>query len=417
MRNYIIKLTISVFVLVSLGSCVCEDKTIVPPKAEYDIAAYVWPAYQTEPRWKELGIFGDGKGEWQNVYEAKSKRKGHVQPLEPLWGYEMDDDPVSMEKQINAATKAGINVFVYDWYWYGGRPFLENALNNGFLKARNNGKMWFYLMWANHDVTNLWNNKVGFKGKNDVQWSADVSLDEFKEKLVPRFINYFKKPNYYKIAGKPVFSIYEPRNLVRGMGGSWANVKEAFKYLDTEAKKTGFAGVHIMLNSKVAKGTFKQMNLPNKATATPREISEYLEFDSYTTYNWVCENWSVLTLETDYPYSNWVDFCTKTYDTNKTLLPNIQYFPHVSIGWDTNPRFPMGDYMQTVGGSNPKDFERGLRLAKEWIDKNVRKNHPKLITINAWNEWTEGCYLQPDKRHGYGFLNAIARVFGGEEQK
>ncbi|MBO5255716.1 MAG: glycoside hydrolase family 99-like domain-containing protein, partial [Opitutales bacterium] len=124
MRNYIIKLTISVFVLVFLGSCVCEDKTIVPPKAEYDIAAYVWPAYQTEPRWKELGIFGDGKGEWQNVYEAKSKRKGHVQPLEPLWGYEMDDDPVSMEKQINAATKAGINVFVYDWYWYGGRPFL-----------------------------------------------------------------------------------------------------------------------------------------------------------------------------------------------------------------------------------------------------------------------------------------------------
>ena len=56
--------------------------------AGYDVAAYVWPAYQPEPRWAELGIFGDGKGEWQNVYEAVAKWEGHRQPLVPLWGYE-----------------------------------------------------------------------------------------------------------------------------------------------------------------------------------------------------------------------------------------------------------------------------------------------------------------------------------------
>ena len=415
MRKQTILSFILALLLLLTGCVGIENST--PPKSEYDIAAYIWPAYQPEPRWKELGIFNDGKGEWQNVYEAKPKYKGHPQPLEPLWGYVMDDDPESMEMQIDVATKAGINVFIYDWYWYGGRPFLENALNNGFLKARNNGKMWFYLMWANHDVTNLWNNKIGLKHKNDIQWSADVSLEEFKEKLVPRFINYFKKANYYKIQGKPVLSIYEPKNLVRGMGGSWANVKEAFKYLDSEAKKAGFKGVHIMLNSGVVNNkTFSQMNLPNKATATAREISEYLGFDSYTTYNWLCEQWNYLRPR-DCPYSEWVDFCTTTYDVNKTYLPKNQYFPHVSIGWDTNPRFPKEDYMRSVVNSNPKDFERGLRVAKEWIDKNVRENHPKLITINAWNEWTEGCYLQPDKRYGYGYLNAIARVFGGEEQK
>ncbi len=54
----------------------------------YDVAAYVWPAYQPEPRWAELGIFSAGKGEWQNVWEAKPKWKGHNQPLKPLWGYE-----------------------------------------------------------------------------------------------------------------------------------------------------------------------------------------------------------------------------------------------------------------------------------------------------------------------------------------
>ena len=47
----------------------------------YDVAAYVWPAYQPEPRWAELGIFDAGKGEWQNVWEAVPKWEGHVQPL------------------------------------------------------------------------------------------------------------------------------------------------------------------------------------------------------------------------------------------------------------------------------------------------------------------------------------------------
>ena len=45
-------------------------------------------------------------------------------------------------------------------------------------------------------------------------------------------------------------------------------------------------------------------------------------------------------------------------------------------------------------------------------DENIRAGMPKLITLNAWNEWTEGCYLEPSKEFGYGFLNAVARVFG-----
>ena len=412
-----IKIITLLTAIFSISGCNCCDENATPPKSEYDLAAYVWPAYQNDPRWKELGIFGDGVGEWQNVYEAKSKRKGHYQPFEPLWGYTMDDDPKSMEMQIDAATKAGLNVFIYDWYWYEGRPFLENALNNGFLKARNNKKMWFYLMWANHDVTYQWNNKVASKEKSKVIWSADVSFDEYKEKLVPRWIAYFKKSNYYKIENKPVFGIFEPRNLVRSMG-SWAKVKEAFDYLESEAKKAGFAGVHFMINTSIYNETFGKMtDIPNKPKASTREVAEYLGFDSFSLYNWVGEIWQVMSVEKDYPYSKWVDKGIATYDYNKPLLPKSQLFPHVSLAWDTNPRYPMSDYQATVSDSTPEDFERGLRAAKNWIDKNVRTNYPKLITINAWNEWTEGCYIQPDKRHGYGFLNAIARVFGGEEQK
>ena len=63
-----------------------------------------------------------------------------------------------MEKKIEAAVDHGINVFIYDWYWYDGQPYLEDAINKGFLGARNNDKMSFYIMWANHDVySNFWN--------------------------------------------------------------------------------------------------------------------------------------------------------------------------------------------------------------------------------------------------------------------
>ena len=168
----------------------------------YDVAAFVWPAYQPEPRWAELGIFKAGKGEWQNVWEAVPKWEGHRQPLKPLWGYENEADPKVAAKKIDAAVAHGVNVFIYDWYWYGGRPFLEDALDKGFLGAPNNGKMKFFIMWANHDVNNGWDNTVAEKSYTDFIWRGTVSMDEFRA-LVSRWISlYFKRPNYYRIHGE-----------------------------------------------------------------------------------------------------------------------------------------------------------------------------------------------------------------------
>ena len=101
----------AVAVLCGLFACVVGAAT-------YDVAAYVWPAYQPEPRWAELGIFGEGIGEWQNVKEAVPKWPGHRQPPVPLWGYENEADPKVMERKIDAAVSHGVNTFIYDWYWW-----------------------------------------------------------------------------------------------------------------------------------------------------------------------------------------------------------------------------------------------------------------------------------------------------------
>ena len=86
----------------------------------------------------------------------------------------------------------------------------------------------------------------------------------------------------------------------------------------------------------------------------------------------------------------------------------IPYYPHISVGWDNNPRFS-SFRPEIMKGNTPEAFEKGLQMAKEYLE-----HHPQqvpLVTINSWNEWTETSYLEPDDYYGYGYLQAIKRVF------
>ena len=88
----------------------------------------------------------------------------------------------------------------------------------------------------------------------------------------------------------------------------------------------------------------------------------------------------------------------------------MPYFPHVSIDWDPNPRYPLEHPAQhVVHGVTPQKFEDFLRRAKAYADAHPAQ--PPLVTINAWNEWAEGSYLEPDTEHRYAFLKAVRRVF------
>ena len=80
----------------------------------------------------------------------------------------------------------------------------------------------------------------------------------------------------------------------------------------------------------------------------------------------------------------------------------------MSVGWDNNPRF-QGFRPGIVRDNTPERFEQALRMAKAYADAHPQQ--PPLITLNSWNEWTETSYLQPDDRYGYGYLEAVRRVF------
>ena len=156
----------------------------------------------------------------------------------------MDNDPAAMEKKIEAAASHGVNVMLFDWYWYENKPFLESALNDGFLKARNVDKMTFYLMWANHDAKTVWD--IRRSHKLEVIWPGSVDLPTFKT-VVARVINkYFSHRCYYTIDGKPVFAIYDMNNLIKGLGGIQQTVA-ALDYFRSEVKKAGFPALHLQM--------------------------------------------------------------------------------------------------------------------------------------------------------------------------
>jgi hypothetical protein len=366
-------------------------------KSQYDIAAYVWPAYQPDARFKDIGVFKDGKGEWEAIYNAKPKFPGHNQPHVPLWGYTNEADPKAVAQKIDAAVSHGVNVFIYDWYWYDGRPFLEDGLNKGFLAARNKNKMKFYLMWANHDHSSYLDYTAADKSK--IYFPGAVDRATFNAMITHVIKDYFSQPNYYKINGEPVFSVYELSTFIKGMGSMQA-AKDALDYFTQKTKEAGFPGLHLqgVLWAAIPDNLSA---VPGDKTSTQNNTVTGLGFKSLTNYQW-CH---YVPLD---KYDKWGEKAIAGWDTF-TKDFTVPFFPHVSISWDPNPRFPSG-VQGMVTDANPADFKRFLLKAKAYVDSHP--GQPKLITINAWNEWAEGSYLEPDKQHGYGYLNAVKEVFG-----
>jgi hypothetical protein len=393
-KTYILTVCIGLFLL---GNTTFAQKK---DKKQYDIAAIVWPSYHPDDRAKIF--WPDGIGEWQTVISNKPKFEGHEQPRYPLWGYVNEADPYVAEMEIEAATDHGVNVFIFDWYWYDGMPFLEGHLNDGFLKAKNKDKMKFYLMWANHDVGRRWDKRGSddcFNRKDkSLIWKAAIDRDEF-EKICHRFIEkYFSQPNYYKIDDKPVFMLYSMNDLIEGLGGVEQTV-DALDWFRKEVKKAGYKGLELQYslrqdgqrdivkngnNFGVEKELVKKLGINSLThyvyahmTGIDREYNDVVK-DVEGIWSWVSDNYAA------------------------------KYYPQVSVGWDASPRahnFTGG----IIKNSNPENFKAALQKAKDFVDK-----HPKqvpLITINSWNEWTETSYLMPCTMHGYGYLEAIKSVF------
>lgn len=360
----------------------CQAQT----DSDYDVAAYIWPSCHDDPMARDV-LWSEGTGEWEVIKKGTPRFPGHYQPKVPLWGYELDNDPQVMEKWIDAATDHGVNVFIFDWYWYDEGPYLESSLNDGFLKASNNEKMRFYVMWANHDVARNYWNVHRYKDDKSLLWNGAVDWDNYKI-IVDRIITqYFSRPNYYKIDGNPVFSVFSIGELLESFG-TIDETRKALDYFREETKKAGFPDLHIQLVA----GGIPDENQIDRINS--------LGANSVTQYNWGGPHRE--------DYIQWgVESMERIQRWDEAL--SIPYFPNTTIGWDDTPRFPDKTQKDVVHyNTSPTSFASFLQKAKEYVDQHP--DQPKLITVFSWNEWVEGGYLLPDIKYGFQYLEAVRDV-------
>jgi hypothetical protein len=181
--------------------------------------------------------------------------------------------------------------------------------------------------------------------------------------------------------------------LLESFGNSPEEARKALDYFREEVKKAGFPGLHIQWNQ----GGGSVMS--EEAAVNFANSVKVMGFNSVAMYNMGGR-------EEDY-----IRYGTNSVAIREQMdyILDVPVFPCVSIGWDDTPRFPAKGIHDVVHYNNtPRSFANLLSKARKYADNHPEQ--PKLITINAWNEWVEGSYLLPDMLNGFGYLEAVKEV-------
>ncbi len=406
------KLTKAIYATLALvlgfaGASFAAQEPAAKNGKKLDVLCIYYPHWHVYP----LGECWKGKGwtEWENVKTAVPRYKGHNQPIRPLTGYLDGKSPIDVAKEIELASNSGIDVFVYDWYYYNkGVMSMQESLEEGFLKAPNRDKMKFALMWANHDRCDFFRPPVDRK-KPNVWLNCRYDGEKFLEMIDYCIEHYFNQPNYYRPNGKIFFSIYLSVEFVKGIGGQ-EKTKALFAKADEKMKKAGLPPIYWNAITR---------------NYTHGEFLQKAGFDCTMAYNIQFQrikDYKKRALEKGewlFDYSELMDAHREIWNdfTKKSPLVNL---PCITRGWDSSARclpsekFPFRNftypYVPIVVNDTPGKFETLAREARDHAAADPKK--PFAVLINGWNEYTEGAYLLPEKRYQMGYLQAIANVFG-----
>ncbi len=338
----------------------------VEPEIDIQKSDYVPEPKPVDTSPYEIGIYyfpGWSADQW----DRWEKQKGFPE-RDPVLGFYQEGESEVADWHIKWAVENGVTYFMYDWYWRDGKIALEEGLEEGYLKAKYRDYIKFCVMWANHAPFH-----------NHTMEQLLTVTDYWIEK-------YFKLDCYYMIDGKPVVSFFAPDNLTNDLGGS-DNVRKAFDAMRKRVQDAGFGGIYFIAcgdNSPSSQKRFKQEG-----------------YDSISAYNYptagATSQWS--------SYKSLMQGHVDIWN-NSLRGDTLKYMPLLTIGWDSRPWH--GNKAIVRFGRSTENFKAGLQAMKTWMDENGRR----IGLLEAWNEWGEGSYIEPNSQFGFGDLEAIREVFG-----
>ena len=357
----------------SLGPTAPPQKVI----DNYEIGMYVFPNWHNYLKNPDGTTVYNLAGVWSTIRNATTVFPGQDQPKMPLLNYYDDSNPVAADWMIKWGTDSGVDFFVYDWYYDNNGIKRQEALEQGFLKSKYINDTKFAVMWANHLAVD--------------QTHADEAVDYVVN-------NYFSLPQYYKVNGKPVFYIWDLRPLINTFSRS--GTKAIFDSLRNKSIAKGYGGAEIIL----VKGGYLEetagFSFGDMATVGIDGLTDYTYLLRGMTPNSTREYTDAIIVNEN----SWIEYYDKMVGLYGT---NPKYFPVIAPGYDDYPLLPWRINYKTVINSTPEKFQKLVQRAKNFVDtKNI---NPKIIMVEAWDEWSEGAVMAPTKKWGTRYIEAINR--------
>jgi lipopolysaccharide biosynthesis protein len=364
---------------------------------------------QFHPNPENNNWWGKGFTEWTNVTKATPLFKDHYQPHLPadLGFYDLRL-PESRLEQEALAKEYGIYGFCYYHYWFNGKRVLHEPVQRKLANSQED--LPFMLCWANEDWTRRW------YGQDDQillkqDYSANDDLEHIKY-LIP----FFKDPRYIRINGRPVIAIYRS-TLFPDMAATiltWRQeaAKEGLELYICRFETFGSFGKSYMDAGFDAGIEFPPMNEQmhiyakqklKRDTLKPEYRLKFRYYKLTNNHEKIQELKQLSKNRID--YGDYIESLKQHY----TYPEDYTYFPGVCPSWDNTAR----------NRKNPFIFLSSTPdLFKEWLlfhrhNYRPHSSEENFIFINAWNEWAEGNHLEPCRRWGTGYLEAVREVFGG----
>lgn len=352
------------------------------------LVAFYLPQFHPIPENDEW--WGRGFTEWTNVTRAKPLFRGHHQPHLPadLGFYDLRV-PETRQAQATLAARYGIGAFCYYHYWFTGHRVLDRPFNDVLSSGQPDFP--FCLCWANEDWTRAWDGRT-----KEILLHQEYSPEDDRahlETLLPAFDD----PRYLRHEGRPIFLVYRARNLPDPIGTTrrWREI----------ARAHGIGDLCLL----------RVESFPNEH-GDPRELG----FDAAVDFQ---PEWRAL------PEGRWTRRRRKAVDrwnlpAPKTWrhavysykqvmemalarpLPDYPIHPGVAPAWDNSPRRSTGAIV--LRDTHPD-------LYQWWLSQIIDRQKPQYVFINAWNEWAEGCHLEPCQRWGHAYLKATLAALKGSQ--
>jgi hypothetical protein len=368
------------------------------------IALY-FPQFHAIPENDEW--WGKGFTDWNNVRSGKPQFEGHYQPRVPANNNYYDQSLLeTLRWQQDLAKRHGIFGFCHYHYWFSGKQLLETPTNR--MLEDKSLDLPFCLAWANETWSRRWDgldHHILIQQKHDpdpAQWTAHFDY----------LFKCWSDDRAIKVDGKPVFLIYRPHRI--------DEIGRMFDHWRALARERGLPGLFLV--------AIKQYEYPDPSVLDHFDASmhfqpfEALYSPDYANPNPAAarkERWFGPLRRLPEPVLDWMrtfkaKFATKLefYDYEsvwKQILkverdrPNLPCFPGAFMDWDNAARYK--ERARLFRGASPERFKHYFReLVQITSTRPEPENH---LFINAWNEWSEGTYLEPDERYGLAYIEAI----------